>query len=178
MTNSRRPKKHTQHQSASEDPCVALRGLRRHAPAGFTGRVMRGLSDRDVPALRPAVWPSGWSWIPPALAGAAAAVLMTLFFTGSGPFRGDAADGIVVQFEFHAPHAEQVELVGDFTAWQPGQILLVGPDESGHWTARIELPAGRYEYLFLVDGAEWVTDPHATARRPDGFGNLNAVLNL
>ncbi len=172
------PKKPTEHHLATDDPCLALRGLRCRAPSGFTGRVMNALPDRDAPARRHPVWPAGCSWIPPALTGAAAAVLITLFFTGSGPFRGDVDDMIVVHFEFHAPHAEQVELVGDFTAWQSGHILLEGPDESGHWTARIGLPAGRHEYLFLVDGRKWVTDPHATARRPDGFGNLNALLNL
>ncbi len=158
-------------------PFSALADLRVNAPPGFTDRVVRSLMTAHK-APRRWGWPTGWSWVAPALAGAAVAVLATLFFTGNGPFRGNAMDTVVVQFEFHAPHAEQVELVGDFTAWQSGHILLVGPDESGHWTARIKLPAGRHEYLFLVDGREWVTDPHATARRPDGFGNLNSVINL
>jgi hypothetical protein len=31
--------------------------------------------------------------------------------------------------------------------------------------------------MFVVDG-EWVTDPAAAERRPDGFGRENAVLRL
>ncbi len=114
----------------------------------------------------------------PACAGAAAALLVALLYFAAFPSLDRPADTILVEFDLHAPGAERVELVGDFTAWQPGRILLEGPDESGHWTGRVVLPAGRYEYLFLVDGRQWVTDPLAHAHRPDGFGNLNSVINL
>ena len=39
----------------------------------------------------------------------------------------------------------------------------------------MELPKGRYEYMFVIDGA-WVTDPNAIGHVDDGFGNRNAVL--
>ena len=152
-----------------------LTPMRRGAPPGFTARVMARLPERPVASY--AWWPSGWAWMPPALAGAAAAAL--LIFLGSGAGRSPApADRITVQFVLHAPSAGQVELVGDFTGWQAGRLQLDGPDESGHWTVQLDLPEGRHEYLFLVDGQRWVTDPSAAAHRPDGFGNLNAVMNL
>ena len=150
-----------------------LAALRRPAPPGFTRGVMAALPGNGV---RPyAWWPSGWGWLVPAVSGAAAALL--LMFLWQGPATRHP-DRVVVQFELHAPAARHVELVGDFTSWQPGSIQLDGPDESGHWSATVELPAGRYEYLFLVDGREWVTDPRADAHRPDGFGHMNAVMNL
>jgi hypothetical protein len=30
--------------------------------------------------------------------------------------------------------------------------------------------------MFLVDGAEWMTDPEAQRYAEDGFGNRNAIL--
>ncbi len=157
------------------DPCLELAQLRRAAPPGFTARVLRRLPP-GRPAMR-RLWPEGWQWAAPALAGAAAALIAVFGLPGLRP-AGPATGLVVVQFELHAPDAEQVELVGDFTDWQRDRIRLEGPDESGHWTARVELPEGRHEYIFLVDGRRWITDPLAPAHRPDGFGNLNAVMNL
>jgi 1,4-alpha-glucan branching enzyme len=88
------------------------------------------------------------------------------------------SDSITVHFALHAPGAQTVELLGDFTGWETGRIRLRGPDGSGHWTADVELPAGRHEYIFLVDDRQWVTDPQADVRRPDGFGRENAVMDL
>jgi hypothetical protein len=83
-----------------------------------------------------------------------------------------------VTFEIHAPGARQVELVGNFTNWTRGEIILSGPDETGHFTAELKLEPGRYEYLFLVDGKTWITDPNAPIHRPDGFGHQNAILDI
>ncbi len=152
-----------------------LKGLRREAPPGFEGRVMRGLAEEHRVARHR--WPQGWGWMVPALAGAAVVALMVCGMPGhrrTVPMEGS----IAVQFDLHAPEAGRVELVGDFTGWETDRILLEGPDPSGRWTVHMELPAGRYEYLFLVDGQRWVTDPLAYAHRPDGFGNQNAVMNL
>lgn len=157
----------------------ALPALRRPAPEGFAERVMARVAERPS---RPGTAPRAVffrHWMMPAAAGAAAAVLvMTGLRILPGPPAAPRAEAAVVQFVFHAPGARQVELVGDFTDWQAGRILLEGPDAAGRWTTRVALPAGRHEYLFLVDGRSWQTDPLAQVRRPDGFGNLNAVMNL
>ncbi len=154
-----------------------LAELRKSAPDGFTERVMARLpKTRRSPEW--AVWPTGFRWVTPALAGAAAALLLASVFPRAPLESATATDRVVVHFVFHAPEANRVELVGDFTEWEPGRLHLAGPDEAGHWHARAELPAGRYEYLFLVDGRRWVTDPLAEAHRHDGFGNVNAVMNL
>lgn len=42
----------------------------------------------------------------------------------------------------------------------------------------MELPMGRHEYAFLIDGERIVPDPGALLYHEDGFGNRNAVLIL
>jgi 1,4-alpha-glucan branching enzyme len=112
----------------------------------------------------------------PALTGSVATVLI-LFGFGL-IHRSAASDRISFCFELHAPEAHRVELLGTFNDWQAGDIVLAGPDASGHWTANVELPAGRHEYIFLVDGERWVADPNATTHRPDGFGRENTVITV
>lgn len=81
-----------------------------------------------------------------------------------------------VTFVLVAPSAQSVAVAGDFNEWQPSRAPL--EDRDGVWTLTIELRPGRYEYMFLVDGKQWVTDPAARLRRDDGFGNQNAILEL
>lgn len=137
------------------------------APPNLASQVMRRL---QTPPQRGWLPPLRQWWIP-ALSGAAVALMMVLAWV-----RWHRTEALVtVHFELHAPGAQQVELVGSFNQWRPGTIRLSGPDASGHWTATVALPEGRHEYLFLVDGQQWVTDPSATVVRPDGFGHVNAI---
>lgn len=161
------------------DPVEELRSLRHSAPADFAQRVMRHLPaepDRPLARRLRRFWPEQSRWFLPALAGAAAMLLISLFF-GARPGKG-GNHRITVHFEIHAPDAHSVELVGTFTDWRAGQLRLIGPDAAGHWTADVDLPAGRYEYGFLVDGKQWLADPAAEIRRSDGFGRENAVIEL
>ncbi len=154
-----------------------LAGLRAAAPPDLADRVMAALPpEPDRPWLDRlrALWPSRGRWLAPALAGALAALVLV---AGIGRLRG-TDDRIAVTFEVRAPTAQRVELVGSFNDWRPGEIVLKGPDATGHWTATVKLPPGRHEYVFLVDGREWLTDPRAVAHRPDGFGRENAVIEL
>lgn len=152
--------------------------LRQHqtqAPEGFTEQVMEAL-----PAWRRKKrvgwWPSRGQWIAPALAGAAIALVVLL---GVGRVEPPLAGSQVsFHFELHAPGADRVELLGTFNNWKSGDMILVGPDASGHWTATVELPEGRHEYIFLVDGERWVADPKGVTHRPDGFGRVNTVIKV
>lgn len=174
------PSDHEPRPPHPEDPLDALAALRRPAPPGFTGRVMArlpaGAPARDWRAAWRLLWPEDGRWMAPALAGACAALALAV--AAVLVLRPAPTDGITVHFALHAPGATTVELLGDFTGWEAGRIRLRGPDGSGHWTADIELPAGRHEYIFLVDGRQWITDPGADIRRPDGFGRENAVMDL
>jgi len=162
-----------------DDVLAALEQHRPHAPDDLVDRVMQALPERrqrwqDLVQL---LWPERGQWLLPALSGA---VAMFLLFAGVNTLRvvPPKSETVAVLFQVHAPEAERIEVVGSFNNWTSGQIVLEGPDVSGHWTATVELPEGRHEYLFLVDGRTWLTDPGATTHRPDGFGRLNAVLEL
>jgi Glycogen recognition site of AMP-activated protein kinase len=79
-------------------------------------------------------------------------------------------------FIYHDTQAGKVSLVGDFNSWNPEATPLVETGE-GLWTVNLELRKGTYEYLFVVDGT-FKTDPRADIHHDDGFGNVNAVLEL
>jgi hypothetical protein len=149
------------------------------APEDFTERVMDAL-----PAWRPAKRKSWWArqrqWMVPALAGATAMLVVMLGLSrfAASPDAPAAQQLVSLHFELHAPGADKVELLGTFNSWQTGDVVLVGPDASGHWTATVELPEGRHEYIFLVDGERWMADPKAATLRPDGFGHVNSVIQV
>lgn len=147
-----------------------LRRLRKTAPPGFTARVMAHLPRT--------VRPRWISWLLPAAAGAAAAVAVMMALPAREQARRPGDEIVTVRFELVAPAAKSVELVGTFNDWKPGSFMLQGPDAGGRWQIMVDLPAGRHEYQFLVDGREWITDTAAPWHRPDGFGHLNAVMEL
>ena len=74
------------------------------------------------------------------------------------------------------PEVGQVTVAGSFNGWDNMSIPL--SKEGSVWTTILTLPPGSYEYMFVVDGEQWVTDPLATKTRDDGFGGRNAVLDL
>ncbi len=156
-----------------------LTAQRVSAPDDLVDRVMAGLPDAPTPSwgdrLR-ALWPDQGQWVLPAAIGAAAAVLL---FAGILRFAGAPdPNALTVTFRLHAPDAQSVALAGSFNGWQPDELTLTGPDATGHWSATVELPAGQHEYMFLVDGDEWRSDPTAPFFRPDGFGRNNAVIEV
>jgi 1,4-alpha-glucan branching enzyme len=73
------------------------------------------------------------------------------------------------------PEARSVHAVGDFNGWDPARTSLQQVS-SGVWTVTLPLTPGRYEYMFVVDGQRWVSDPAAVEQADDGFGARNAVL--
>lgn len=153
-----------------------LSRLKETAPPDFHRRVRAALPARRSPRVW---WPEGIAWLPPALAGACAVLLLGFFFRptpGVSPTPSENAR--VVRFEFLAAEARDVQLIGTFTDWETGRIRLQGPDATGHWSVELQIPEGRHEYGFLVDGHLWVADPLADLKRDDGFGRLNAILEI
>ncbi|MGE0642822.1 MAG: glycoside hydrolase family 13 [Nitrospira sp.] len=73
--------------------------------------------------------------------------------------------------------ATSVSVAGDFNGWNPAQTPLERSD-GGMWTATIPLKPGRYQYMFVIDGKEWIADPLAAEETTDGFGAHNAVLDV
>lgn len=75
------------------------------------------------------------------------------------------------------PGAQSVSVAGDFNGWNPDRTSMQRSD-GGVWTATIRLNPGRYQYMFVIDGKQWLTDPLATEDAGDGFGSQNAVLDV
>ncbi len=141
----------------------------RVSPLGFGAAGFLGVAVVAVMLARPiqAPTPVGVSSVPtPALAAPARA--------GSPEAVGDI---VMVRFVLIARGARKVAVAGDFNRWNPDGTTLLNADGQGTFVATVRLPRGAHEYMFVVDG-EWVTDPGASERRPDGFGRHNAVLRL
>jgi hypothetical protein len=85
-----------------------------------------------------------------------------------------AAAGHMVEFQLQAPQAATVCIAGSFNGWEPSQSPM-RKGRNGVWKARVALPAGRHEYLFVADG-QWICDPKAPESTPNPFGNQNSVI--
>lgn len=95
-----------------------------------------------------------------------------------------SADGMV--FRFEAPSAKVVQIAGNWPEnnWLAGQAqtgsFLVGEmkdlDGDGVWERTEPLPAGRYQYKFVIDRVNWKFDPNNPQRVDDGFGGFNSLL--
>jgi len=85
------------------------------------------------------------------------------------------ATKVFVQFRLDAPQASVVRLAGSFTGWKPTYTLQ--QVTAGVWSILIPLEPGVHDYVFVVDGAEWVADPTAPTV-DDGFGGMNSRLSV
>jgi hypothetical protein len=96
----------------------------------------------------------------------------------SAESESSAAELVGVRFVYVAEQASSVAVAGDFSDWEP--VPLEPRTVAGEriWTSVVPLPSGEHQYMFVVDGEKWVTDPLAPVQREDGFGNRNAVINI
>jgi hypothetical protein len=166
----------------------ALRDVR--PPPSLVPAVMRRIAEPPPPSL----W--GWLFRPrrlelrlsPIGAVAGAAALAAVLVAGSWSVRpgrqsltvavpSESPAAVVVRFTLVAAGAQKVAVAGDFNGWDPQNSPLVDSDGRGSFVGSVRLPPGDHEYMFVVDG-QWVTDPAAAERRPDGFGRDNAILRL
>lgn len=79
-------------------------------------------------------------------------------------------------FHYFDPGAREVFLAGTFNGWNKEGTRMLRQG-GGEWTAELELPPGRYEYRFVVDG-EWKDDPKAKAYTNNALGGRNAVREV
>ncbi|MFL5561973.1 MAG: isoamylase early set domain-containing protein [Gemmatimonadaceae bacterium] len=79
-----------------------------------------------------------------------------------------------VQFVLVAPKARRVAVVGDFNDWDPAAAPLSA--SGGVWSGQVDVPYGRHDYAFVVDGGQWVRDPNAPQAPADEFGPGYSVL--
>jgi len=76
-----------------------------------------------------------------------------------------------VEFEFYAPEAREVFLIGEMTRWRDEKLPMCR-DAQGIWRLQMRLKRGQWFYKFEVDG-EWIADPANPLRSEDGIGYGN-----
>jgi alpha-amylase len=65
-----------------------------------------------------------------------------------------------------------VNLAGEFNGWSMTATPMADDDGDGLWRIWYPLRPGRYyEYKFVVDGSQWVTDPNAPETNPSNYNN-------
>lgn len=124
--------------------------------------------------MRPPTAQASRRWLAPVrLAIVAAVVLIGAFAISMVTRSTPPSPQVEVQFSLVAPHAQSVEIAGDFSGWQPVPLERHGET----WEGELALWPGRYAYMYRVDG-QWTTDPRAHSFRDDEYGRRNAVLHL
>ncbi len=176
-----------------------FRTTRPRAPATLADAVVRALDHehaaQNVVVLRRRSLFLRWAWVP--AAAAAALVLLVLhpeqrvsvttpsatnshtpppaIQTSRTALNGVQEPNTVrYRFTVKADQVREICLAGDFNQWKVCEAPLSRVAE-GVWSITIDLPRGRHEYMFVIDG-RWVTDPNAMGYSTDGFGNRNALL--
>ena len=79
-----------------------------------------------------------------------------------------------VDFVLNRTEARSAVVVGTFNNWDLSRTPM-SREPQGSWKATVWLPAGRYEYRFVVDG-QWISDPSAKEHVQNAYGSTNSVL--
>jgi enterochelin esterase-like enzyme len=83
-------------------------------------------------------------------------------------------DQFMAHFSLDAPpDATSVHVAGSFNQWDPKTLAMKGPDANGQFILDVPLSRGYYEYKFVVNQNDWITDPDNPVRTGP---NENAVL--
>jgi Glycogen recognition site of AMP-activated protein kinase len=80
--------------------------------------------------------------------------------------------GAVARFRIDGGAAEKVELIGDFTDWEPVEL---SEGRGSVWTVTMALPPGTHHFGFLLDGT-WFVPDSAPGRVADDWGQVNATV--
>lgn len=83
---------------------------------------------------------------------------------------------IPVVFNYKSKDAKTVAIIGSFNNWDPKGHDLIWLPKLGHWSLQLNLPPGKHDYVFLVNGEKVYPDPEADLIQLDDFGNRNSVL--
>ncbi|GLT70196.1 hypothetical protein SLA2020_422920 [Shorea laevis] len=82
----------------------------------------------------------------------------------------------LVSFIWEGKNCSSAEMAGLDIGW--GQrIPLAFDNEQGLWILRRELPEGRYEYKYIVDG-EWFCNQNERVAAPDNDGHVNNYVEV
>jgi 1,4-alpha-glucan branching enzyme len=81
-----------------------------------------------------------------------------------------------VEFKIFVPEAGQVLLAGSFNKWSESSDPMK-KDHTGTWKKVKMLPAGKYEYKFIVD-CVWMLDPQCHDIVSNQYGTENNVIQV
>ncbi len=70
-----------------------------------------------------------------------------------------------------------VAVVGEFNHWSANVNPMSDYNHDGIWTAWLDLDPGEFEYKFVVNGVNWITDPNNPIKVPDGWNGFNSVIS-
>jgi serine/threonine protein kinase len=79
-----------------------------------------------------------------------------------------------VEFTITAPDARIVGLAGEFNKWSPIATPM-HKRPNGTWATTLQLPSGRYQYKFIVNG-KWIPDSENPMLQEDPYGGTNSVV--
>ena len=71
-----------------------------------------------------------------------------------------------------APGARFVEVMGDFTRWEPLRLERAGGDR---WQTTVMLEPGVHQVNLRIDGGAWMPPPGAPTTA-DGYGGTTGVM--
>ena len=170
-----------------------LTALLRHLPLGDPPRDLTAAVLARLETRRPwSLWRRLSCWLrtpwvitirPLPMLSTAAAVLFLVvggyiaYMAPQDPVARQKGGSLVpVVFDLAYPNASRVAVIGTFNGWRPEGYEMHAQGGTDRWVIRIKVPAGAYEYAFLIDGREVVADPGAAFYKRDGFGSRNAVI--
>lgn len=83
---------------------------------------------------------------------------------------------VVHQFTYYQKGLQSISLVGEFNDWSADStsMMEVSP---GVWTVSLRLRPGVYEYQYILNGKQRVTDPTMPQTSSD-FGSPNSVVTV
>jgi hypothetical protein len=73
----------------------------------------------------------------------------------------------------HAPAARTIELMADFTDWQPIAMRHASNDE---WQVAMHIAPGSHRVNIRVDGGEWSAPPGASTVQDEFNGVVGLVV--
>ncbi|HLH54458.1 MAG TPA: isoamylase early set domain-containing protein [Verrucomicrobiae bacterium] len=80
-----------------------------------------------------------------------------------------------VDFILNLSGPKTATIAGTFNDWDIQKTPL-RKDANGSWKTTLWLPPGRYEYRFVIDGAQWFSDPGAKESVPNQYGTTNSIV--
>ena len=80
------------------------------------------------------------------------------------------------EFTIDAPDANKVCIAGQFNDWNT-KSMPMKKSKDGKWRVKMNIPKGKYEYKYFVDGA-WAQDISGADMCPNPYGTNNCVLTV